>query len=533
MAGTTMHRGKEQSAMNPIPALAPHSRSVLARIWNSQKHLGPVAGLQRVLVPLTMLAMWISVWSTVASCTLQKQSFTLIDASTNQDIWQIEDGGRIAIEGRLLSHLNIRVNTSGDAASVVIDLDDDVRKIERLAPYAVFGDNQGDSHRLTATAYPNKDGTGEACDTLSVDFNIDIADGVVEPPSDYKPQVCDIVDGVNFNNGTVSTIWLKGDIKWLTRPGAQYVESEDGTARISGTVYLDDDEMDYDFQLSGRTFSPPDGSPKVETYYVIDDTSGWYYYPDWQGTVGNNSYNRHGPSFQVGVGANMRQSEVFGASGWFADVDDSSQHAGDINIRLANCRDLDSDEPTVQPTATPTRGPTQTPTQTPTPDNDGDGRLDGDDTPLAEVVVKLIDSAGNTVATTTTNRQGRYLFGDLPLGTYTVMIDELTLPSGKQGNPAYDPDGGDDNMSTVTINEENPNKLGQDFAYFVPPEPLGSIGDRIWSDDDNDGNGRIDGDDEPLANVRVMLLDEDGNQLAETTTNQNGIYLFSDYSGWG
>ena len=107
-------------------------------------------------------------------------------------------------------------------------------------------------------------------------------------------------------------------------------------------------------------------------------------------------------------------------------------------------------------------------------------------------------------------------------------MDEDTLPDGKQGNPAYDPDGGDDSMSTVTLDETTPEDRRQDFAYSAPPPILGSIGDRIWSDDDNDGNGRIDGDDTPLADVLVLLLDSAGNVVASDTTNQQGVYSFDD-----
>jgi len=46
--------------------------------------------------------------------------------------------------------------------------------------------------------------------------------------------------------------------------------------------------------------------------------------------------------------------------------------------------------------------------------------------------------------------------------------------------------------------------------------PLGSIGDQIWHDDDNDGNDIIDGDDTPIAGVTVNLLDSNGNIIATT-----------------
>jgi len=240
-----------------------------------------------------------------AACTLQKDSFVLVDSMTNQDLWKIQDGETIYLDSSKLSRLNIRTNASGEAGSVVMELDDDVTKIERNAPYALFGDNSGDYaggviangyHELTATAYPNVDGTGEACDSLTVRFTLEVAETVT--PDNYVPQTCDVIDGVNFNSGTVSTVWLKGGKRWSGVPTVQFIEAADGTAQLVGTVAREGEEMDFDFRLSGRTFNPPEESPKVETYYEINDTSGWYYYPNWGGVLNGIEYVRKGPSFQ-------------------------------------------------------------------------------------------------------------------------------------------------------------------------------------------------------------------------------------------
>ena len=56
--------------------------------------------------------------------------------------------------------------------------------------------------------------------------------------------------------------------------------------------------------------------------------------------------------------------------------------------------------------------------------------------------------------------------------------------------------------------------------------PAGSIGDRVWFDADNDG---VQDPAEPgVPGVTVRLLDEDGNVLATTVTDSDGMYLFDD-----
>jgi len=90
----------------------------------------------------------------------------------------------------------------------------------------------------------------------------------------------------------------------------------------------------------------------------------------------------------------------------------------------------------------------------------------------------LLDSDGNVVATAVTNEDGYYLFDNLAYGTYTILINTMTLPAEKQGNPAYDPDGGNDNLSVISIDATNPHDRDQDFAYFTmapKPTPVATI----------------------------------------------------------
>jgi hypothetical protein len=56
--------------------------------------------------------------------------------------------------------------------------------------------------------------------------------------------------------------------------------------------------------------------------------------------------------------------------------------------------------------------------------------------------------------------------------------------------------------------------------------PLGSLGDFVWHDDNN--NGIQDAGEAPVPGVTVTLYDSSGNVLATTTTDSNGLYLFTD-----
>jgi hypothetical protein len=101
-------------------------------------------------------------------------------------------------------------------------------------------------------------------------------------------------------------------------------------------------------------------------------------------------------------------------------------------------------------------------------------------------------------------------------------------------NDAIDSDAADigNNMSqidgiTVVAGQDTPdNDAG---VEQVPVQPvLGSIGDRVWLDEDKDGIQ--DANESGAEGVSVSLKDASGNILETTTTDANGNYLFDDLS---
>ncbi len=149
---------------------------------------------------------------------------------------------------------------------------------------------------------------------------------------------------------SVYSIYLKsasqGSIN-LPASNTSWLECSDGTATFtgvaSGTNGSFDEEISFTFTFTGKTSSPPSGSPRGHTC-LNENTSGWVYYPNMTGIIttmnGGTIYvSRDGASFQVGNGANVTSNSLsFGASGWF-DITSGGNgffKDGDINIMLSS-----------------------------------------------------------------------------------------------------------------------------------------------------------------------------------------------------
>ncbi|MEM9833045.1 MAG: VWA domain-containing protein [Bacteroidota bacterium] len=128
------------------------------------------------------------------------QSFTLVNAETDQDIQPLEDGDEVNL-GALGDILySARANTSpGFIGSVVIELDGPImhQQIENRLPYSLFGDNppgeySGEffppgSYALTATPYSAMSGQGFTGDVLTVEFTV--VDGSGSRMASVKPKL--------------------------------------------------------------------------------------------------------------------------------------------------------------------------------------------------------------------------------------------------------------------------------------------------------------------------------------------------------
>ena len=180
------------------------------------------------------------------------------------------------------------------------------------------------------------------------------------------------------------------------------------------------------------------------------------------------------------------------------------------------------------------------------------------------IVMNLLDTNGNLLATTTTDANGHYLFTNLTPGDYMVEIAQSNFAAGGKleyfvssltgpaGDPQVDPDNdvnNDDNGSGVNLpgggrlirslpvtlaynseptNDEDLNpmsNLSLDFGVYDP-----ALGDLVWIDADRDGIQDVNEVGVPGVQMDLYVdIDNDGDLelYATTTTDANGNYLFT------
>lgn len=147
--------------------------------------------------------------------------------------------------------------------------------------------------------------------------------------------------------------------------------------------------------------------------------------------------------------------------------------------------------------------------------------------PLPRVDILLLDSEGNTIAQTVTDRNGEYTFQDLLPGTYTVR--ELT-PVGllDGGEMAGTIDGrtvgrvtANDTIEGITVGAGQ-HARNYDFCEHEPAV----ISGYVYHDLNDDGAFAL--TESPISDVRVALYDAQGQVVAEQLTDANGFYEFQN-----
>jgi protocatechuate 3,4-dioxygenase beta subunit len=164
-------------------------------------------------------------------------------------------------------------------------------------------------------------------------------------------------------------------------------------------------------------------------------------------------------------------------------------------------------------------------------DIDGDGIQDANEVGVAGVTVVLLNSAGQPIATTTTDAFGNYKFNGLLAGDYSVRV---TPPANY--NLSAKGIGGDGNLdsdfdpityatSTITL-LAGQNRTDVDAGLKFTQPQTASVGDRVWLD--TNGDGVQDAGEPGVSNVLVTLYNSVGAPVRSTYTDVNGNYLFTD-----
>lgn len=169
-------------------------------------------------------------------------------------------------------------------------------------------------------------------------------------------------------------------------------------------------------------------------------------------------------------------------------------------------------------------------------DGNKNGIQDASEAGVPGVTVTLYNAAtGAVIKTLSTDANGRYLFTDLPNGTYALGFSNL--PSGyvftgkdltaDGADSDVDPSTGRTGVYTIAAPGTN---LTVDAGIFATPNvnnAKATIGDKVWND--VNGNGVQDAGEPGVAGVTVILYAGDGTTVIGTTTTDGaGNYIFTN-----
>ncbi|HCW7216612.1 TPA: carboxypeptidase regulatory-like domain-containing protein, partial [Staphylococcus aureus] len=156
-------------------------------------------------------------------------------------------------------------------------------------------------------------------------------------------------------------------------------------------------------------------------------------------------------------------------------------------------------------------------------DTNKNGVQDKDEKGISGVTVTLKDENDKVLQTVTTDENGKYQFTDLKNGTYKV---EFETPSGytptsvTSGNDTEK----DSNGLTTTGVIKDADNMTLDSGFYKTPKY--SLGDYVWYDSNKDG--KQDSTEKGIKDVTVTLLNEKGEVIGTTKTDENGKYRFDN-----
>ncbi|CAH0996164.1 hypothetical protein EMA8858_02294 [Emticicia aquatica] len=181
-------------------------------------------------------------------------------------------------------------------------------------------------------------------------------------------------------------------------------------------------------------------------------------------------------------------------------------------------------------------------------DSNNNGLQDGSESGIGGVIIELYASSdiglpiGSALKKDTTDSQGKYLFSKLLAGNYVVKVITSSIPANTQlsskqdvgSNDLIDSDfnastGLSDKIVIDPLNDTKKDILTVDGGIY---NPLGSIGDFVWKDLNN--NGIQDSGENGVEGVKMELYASDvsgnpvGSVFSTATTNVSGFYSFNN-----
>jgi len=149
--------------------------------------------------------------------------------------------------------------------------------------------------------------------------------------------------------------------------------------------------------------------------------------------------------------------------------------------------------------------------------------FDDTEDPIAGVTVELLDEDGLVIATTETDGNGHYRFDDLRPGVYTVREQQPDgyFHVGQRAGSGGGDDSLDDIISAVAVGSGE-----QLVEYNFCEVPPSSIEGTVHTD--LNGDCVFDPEELPLAGVTIELVDDSGDVIATTETDNEGHYRFDN-----
>ncbi|CAN5628409.1 hypothetical protein BH23BAC1_BH23BAC1_31020 [soil metagenome] len=183
------------------------------------------------ILTILMVFFHLNCFSSVLEDKAEVLRFTLINASTNEELFEIKDGSVINLTEIRTKHINIRAYTKPvETGSVVFRLRGakNLNHIENVEPYALYLNDRLNffkwkppigEYTLKATPYSQPRGKGEEGISYSISFTIisdAIVTGFVLVDSDNNKDIMEITEGLEIDISKLPTMQI--NIRANTEP---------------------------------------------------------------------------------------------------------------------------------------------------------------------------------------------------------------------------------------------------------------------------------------------------------------------------